>query len=276
MSEQNGFLSAEERQALEQIVEQGSGSGDAQRAQALLAIADGQTRADAAAAAELTDGQLEYFLRKFRDQRLDAFSAAPDVVAAAPTAESTPDEAAELRRLIDELNTVLEELHAMAPETPSKSAPNPYSPVALLSMMRDNLGKLAPDVQLDILRNFQGMTADDLKDIETWKGMAYMMTYSARFQAGQVRDKVSGTINQVVPEPVQPGRLWQLAKSGMDRVTPDIAKQILGTFQDATVDDLRDPDTWKGVWYMISYSMQFQAEQMRDRLLRAENDQTAA
>jgi transposase-like protein len=274
MSEQDGFLSAEERQALEQIVAQGDGDGDAQRAQALLAIADGQTRADAAAAAGLTDGQLEYFLRKFRDQRLDAFSTAPGA-GAAPAPESTPDEAAELRRLIDELNTVLEELHAMAPETP-KSAPNPYSPQALLSMMRDNLGKLAPDVRLDILRNFQGMTADDLKDIETWKGMAYMMTYSARFQAGQVRDKVSGTINQVVPEPVQPGRLWQLAKNGMDRVTPDIAKQILSTFQDATVDDLRDPDTWKGVWYMVSYSMQFQAEQMRDRLLRAENDQTAA
>lgn len=129
-------------------------------------------------------------------------------------------------------------------------------------------------MQIEMLRNFQGMTAEDLMDIDTWKGMAYMMAYSARFQAGQVRDKMSGTINHYVPEPVQPGRLWQLAKGGMDRITPEFAKQVASTFQDATVDDLKDPNTWKGVWYMISYSLQFQAEQLKDRLIRAEESQS--
>jgi hypothetical protein len=27
-----------------------------------------------------------------------------------------------------------------------------------------------------------------------------------------------------------------------------------------------DPDTWKGIWYMITYSLQFQAEQLKQRL----------
>lgn len=274
MSEQNGMLTDAERKALEQIVAVGDGGIDAQRAQALLAIDRGETHADAAAAAALTDGQLEYFLRKFRSQRLEAFTVA--IADADKPTDSAASQAAELRLLIDDLNSVLAELHGMVPEAAPKAATNPYSPAGLLVMVRDNVSKLAPDVQLGILRNFQGMTAEDLTDIETWKGMAYMMTYSARFQAEQMRDKVSGTINQVVPEPVQPGRLWQLAKNGVDKMTPDIAKQILGTFQEASLSDLKDPDTWKGVWYMISYSLQFEAEQMRDRLLRAEQDKPAA
>jgi hypothetical protein len=47
-------------------------------------------------------------------------------------------------------------------------------------------------------------------------------------------------------------------------------RQILGTFEGATREDLLDPDTWKGVWYMLNYSLQFQAEQLKERLLAAE------
>ena len=35
-------------------------------------------------------------------------------------------------------------------------------------------------------------------------------------------------------EPIQPGKLWQLGKAGLDRITPEFAKQILSTFQGAT------------------------------------------
>ena len=77
-----------------------------------------------------------------------------------------------------------------------------------------------------------------------------------------------------MPEPVQPGRLWRLGKSSLARITPDFAKQILGVFQDATREDLLDPNTWKGVWYMITYSLQFQAEQLKERLVAAEESQS--
>ena len=89
-----------------------------------------------------------------------------------------------------------------------------------------------------------------------------------------MRGKMSDTINQVVPEPIQPGRLWQFGKSGLDRITPEFAKQILSTFQGASREDLLDPDTWKGVWYMITYSLHFQAEQLKQRLTAAEEGQT--
>jgi len=258
MTDIQALLSDETRAALQQLA---AGEDiDARRAAALLAIDDGQTQAEAAATHDLTEGQVGYIVRKFREQGLGAFSEAETTTAA--TAE---DEAEQLRRLVAELNARVAELEGMVGAGTSSDGPA-YSPVRLLTNVRDNLHKLTPDMQLDVLRNFQGMTAEDMLDLDTWKGVAYMMTYSARFQAGQMRDKVSGAINQVVPEPIQPGRLWQVGKSGLDRLTPEFAKQILSTFQGASREDLLDPDTWKGLFYMINYSLQFQAEQLKQRL----------
>lgn len=257
------------------IIEQIAGTRqdiEGQRATALLALADGRSQAEAAATAGLTEGQVNYIVRKFRDQGLGAFPSAgkqmPDVAAGA-----SEDEAEQLRAMVSELNARVVELEQLVDEKPHTDAAL-YSPARLLAMIRDNMEKLTPEMQMDVLRNFQGMSAEDLLDLETWKGLAYMMTYSARFQAGQVRGKVSDTINQVVPEPIQPGRLWQLGKSGLDRITPEFTKQILSTFQDASREDLLDPDTWKGLWYMITYSLQFQAEQLKQRLSAAEDSQS--
>lgn len=259
------LLSPETRPVIEQLAESRRDI-EGQRAAALLAIADGQSQAEAAAAHGLTEGQVGYIVRKFREQGLEAFPSA----GAAPSTDTTDaSEAEQLRLLVNDLNAQVAELNRLVAEKPA-AGDAAYSPARLLVMVRDNVQKLTPDMQLDVLRNFQGMSAEDLLDLETWKGLAYMMTYSARFQADQMRGKVSDTINQVVPEPIQPGRLWQMGKAGLDRFTPEIAKQIFSTFQGASREDLLDPDTWKGVWYMITYSLQFQAEQLKQRLSATE------
>lgn len=263
MTVNQSFLSDDEKSALEQIAATRQDI-EGQRAGALLAVAAGESQANAAAAQGLTEGQVAYIIRKFRDQRLGAFPAG-----APATAE--PDAEA-LQAVVDDLNARLSELQATV-EAQQGSDTSPYSPARLLGMVKENAQKLTPEMQLDVLRNFQGMSAEDLLDLETWKGLAYMMTYSARFQADQMRGKVTETINHVVPEPIQPGRLWRIGKSSLDRITPEFAKQILGTFQGATREDLLDPDTWKGVWYMITYSLQFQAEQLKQRLSEADEDQ---
>ncbi len=267
MSANQSLLNDESRAALEQIALNRSGI-DAQRAAALLAVDAGKSQAEAAVANGLTDGQVNYAVRKFREQGVAAF---PDAPPAAPAPELSPEQEAEqLRTMVDELNARVAELQQLVDAQHTAGDAPQYSPVRLLAMVRDNVQKLTPEMQMDVLRNFQGMTAEELLDLDTWKGLAFMMTYSARFQADQMRGKVSETINQVVPEPIQPGRLWQLGKSSLDRFTPEFAKQILSTFQGASREDLLDPDTWKGVWYMITYSMQFQAEQLKQRLSAAE------
>lgn len=266
MTVNQSLLSADEKSTLEQIAATRQDI-EGQRAGALLAISAGESHANAAAAHGMTEGQVAYILRKFREQRLDAFPSSRTTSGAATT---KPDAEA-LQAVVDDLNARISELQAMV-ETKQGSDTSPYSPARLLGMVKENAQKLTPEMQLDVLRNFQGMSAEDLLDLETWKGLAYMMTYSARFQADQMRGKVTDTINHVVPEPIQPGRLWRLGKSSLGRITPEFAKQILGTFQGATREDLLDPDTWKGVWYMLTYSLQFQAEQLKQRLSEANED----
>ncbi|MCB9420838.1 MAG: hypothetical protein H6667_13605 [Ardenticatenaceae bacterium] len=172
-----------------------------------------------------------------------------------PSAE--PDNS-ELRQLVNELDSLLADLKNSLPESSS----SPYSPVRLLSTLRQNLGSLSPEMRLGLLQNFEGMTKEDLLDIETWKGMAYMMSYSARFQADQAREKM----NEHLPTPLKPDTWINFFKQTLDKVTPGVAKDIAQNLQGATKEDLMDPDTWKGVWYMLDYSLRFQAEQFKQKL----------
>lgn len=255
------MLSTEERLAIEHIASS-QNNMNGRRASALIALSDGQSHAQVAEETGLTEGQVKYAVRKFNQYGLGAFT---ESTTNEQTGEPSLGETEQLRQMVAELNTRVAELQALV-DAQGTQPDNSAYPLRLLTMVRDNIQKLTPDMQLDVLRNFQGMSTEDLLDIDTWKGLAYMMTYSARFQAGQARDRVANTINQVVPEPIQPARLWGLGKKGLDRITPDIAKQILSTFEGASRQDLFDLDTWKGIAYMINYSLQFQAEQLKLRL----------
>ncbi len=182
------------------------------------------------------------------------------------TAKNVPEETmsaaeAELlarkHELLDELDKLVVDLRAAVPE----SGVDAYSPMFFLSYIRSNLGRLSPDAQLGILESFEGMTREDVMDIDTWKGMAYMFGYSARFQAGQLKDK----LNERLPTPLQPDTTINLMKQALERFTPEVAKNVMETFQGASREDLMDPDTWKGIWYMLNYSLQFQMDKLRER-----------
>jgi hypothetical protein len=182
-----------------------------------------------------------------------------------PAPEAPSDSSTERQKLVDELDNLLAELKKSVPAGDD----SPYSPLRLLTHLRENVGKLSPEILSGLLENFEGMTKEDLMDIDTWKGIAYMMSYSARFQADQVREKM----NEHLPEPLQPDRWLRFMKKNLDRFTPEIAKNLLDTFQGATKEDLMDPDTWKGVWTMLDYSMRFQAEQFKQKLMGAEESE---
>jgi hypothetical protein len=170
-----------------------------------------------------------------------------------------------LNQLVAELDEMVSELQASIP----KGSASAYSPLRLLTLLRENVSRLSPEVQLGILESFAGTTKEDLLDIDTWKGMAYMLGYSAKFQANQVKDRVS----ERLPEPVRPDKLLHFVKASLDKVTPTVAKDIMGSLQGASKEDFLDPDTWKGLWYMINYSLQFQADQLKQRLAGQADDE---
>ena len=70
--EHNKLLNPEERIVCEQIA--GGEAPYSQRAQALLAIDEGATQAEAAQRAGLTGGQVKYWLGKFRKERLAIYA----------------------------------------------------------------------------------------------------------------------------------------------------------------------------------------------------------
>jgi hypothetical protein len=167
------------------------------------------------------------------------------------------------RELLDELDQLVVDLRAAIPQAGADA----YSPMFFLSYIRTSLDRLLPDVQLGILESFDGMTREDMMDMDTWKGLAYMASYSARFQAGQLKDKM----NESLPTPLQPDTTINLVKQTLDKFTPEIAKNIMETLQGATREDLLDLDTWKGIWYMLNYSLQFQINQLRERVTGEES-----
>jgi hypothetical protein len=252
------LLDKKARKALAKFA--GTETVDQQRAIALLAVDEGKSQSAAAAESGLSIGQVKYIRSKYLKvglSALDTFGSA-QVTGNDEVETAVSPDAQRLDELVSELDELVSELNSTVPE----EGTSPYSPLHLITTIRDNLGKLAPDVQLGILESFEGMTIDDLKDIDTWKGLAYMMSYSARFQAGQLKDKM----NAQLPNPLKPDTVIDFMKQNIDRFTPEIAKDIFNNLQGSSKEDWLDPDTWKGMWYMVNYSIQFQAEQLKQRL----------
>lgn len=272
------LLTSEERMVLEQISQEQDIDG--RRASALMTLDDGATQAEAAEKAGLTLGQVQYILRKFRSDRLLAF---PDALAllppdpepapspaAAPSARTEREEPLKVARRSSRLGALLSELDALVAAL-RKTIPDPnqpYSPIQMITLVRSRVSRYSPDIQIRILEQFEDMSREDLMDLDTWKGLAYMIAYSAQFQAVQTKDR----LNEQMPRPLKPDSLFAAVKGGLDKITPDIAKEIASSFEGTTKEDLLDPDTWKGVWYMLNYSLQFQAEQWKLRILGEEEE----
>ena len=282
MVDKEQLLTLEERTVLEKLELEPGVEG--KRAGALLLLDDGENQAVAAEQTGLTKGQVQYILKKFRSQRLLAFPSAlgllpPDPAqppieeAAVPeaeesetkTQESHEEPSTQVGRLLAELDDLVDALKNFVPDAKQ----TPYSPLRMLTLVRSSISRYTPDVQISVLEQFEDMTREDLMDLDTWKGLAYMIAYSAQFQAVQTKDK----LNEQLPEPIKPDSIFALFKGGLDRITPDIARQIAGLFEGATREDLLDLDTWKGVWYMLNYSLQFQAEQVKLRLMGGEEEE---
>jgi hypothetical protein len=269
MAEQELLLRVEERQTLALLAQQADLEG--QRALALLALDDGRTQNEAADEAGLTPNQVRNILKKFEEQRLLAF---PNALGLLPADEGrskvpvedkkttavSPAKATRVRldRVLADIDGLIKDLQAKLPAAGEYA----YSPAQMLKLVRDSTARFAPEVQLRMLEPFEDMTEEDLLDIETWKGIAYMIAYSAQFQANKTKEQLNATL----PEPIKPDSLSRQVHGRADRYMPQIAKDIAAGLEGATTEDLLDPDTWKGLAYMIGYSAQFQAARARDML----------
>ncbi|MCA9979915.1 MAG: helix-turn-helix domain-containing protein [Anaerolineales bacterium] len=291
------LMTAEERVTLTELAAQDVlEAEDQQRLQALLLIDAGETHTTAATQVGLTRGQVNYALRKFRAQRVEMFAPAevidrPEIELPAtdevalviedelelepepdmePEQETEPsfsesDEARvsisskQFRAMMAELNKFADRIQQQV-----KFTPPPFSADEMLQLMQ----KLTPE-RLTIVNDMQNMLANrpdakELFDADTWRGMIYIVTYTAQNESKSLFGKAKETVSKI------PGvSLGVRTSKAIFNKLPgsSLVVDVLGMLEGASPKDLLDPETWRGMIYLINYSLQYELEQMKARLL---------
>ncbi|MBI3957269.1 MAG: hypothetical protein HY328_00570 [Chloroflexi bacterium] len=163
---------------------------------------------------------------------------------AAPQAASGIDRE-EFRKLVAELNGLAEQLRAID----ARFTPPPLTLEGLGTLLQENIYRFTPQAQreiIDTLRSsFAGTTKEDLVNPETWKGFWFVLNYMAQNQKQEVLAKINRQLERI------PG----FALLG------DLAAGL----KDAKPSDFLEPETWKGLYYILNYSAKTQIEQMKRR-----------
>ena len=149
--------------------------------------------------------------------------------AAAPAqTEPSPEE------LRQELSAELDSLIARVESSDSDYRPPPFSPQALLGLLNENLHRLSPVAAQALLERLRGYVNSDLFDLDTWKGIWYILNYTLQQQADLVKRRLAGEYETddwgMDPEfiaIVQPfltfmyRRYWRIQASGMENIPAD-------------------------------------------------------
>ena len=138
--------------------------------------------------------------------------------------ELTPEEAqAQLRQELDALIARVE-------ASSDYHAP-PYSPQALLKLLEENAGRLQPEFLKSILLKLRENINSDLLDVDTWRGVWYVVNYQLQAQADMVKRRAQGEyetdewgMDSEFIGAVQPfltfmyRTYWRVQTSGLDNV----------------------------------------------------------
>lgn len=147
-----------------------------------------------------------------------------------------PDDEALRREMAAEIDDLIEEVRDTYPEF----EPPPFSPQAMIALIKENLEHLPPPARVDVLlRLREAVAREDRFDVEAWRGIWTIIHYW-RYQ----RDTFVRRLG-ALPFDLPADRL----------------KKLAGLFSE----DLLDPDTWKGLWFMATYSAKYQADVVRRR-----------
>jgi hypothetical protein len=158
-----------------------------------------------------------------------------------------PSPAPEFDEVVQELNELAAELQA---EQPAYTPP-PFSPQTMLRLLRQNMDRFTPAMQRGILRelqtNLQGASPGDMLDPDTWKGMWFLLHYMVQNESTALRERINARLADL------PGGETLVGMQSM--------------LEGASPKDFLDVETWRGMWFLLNYSLQSQAEDMKRRFL---------
>ncbi len=194
------------------------------------------------------------YCRIHQPKTADASIASPTHAGATQTADAPPSpDPEELRELLDELNQLAAELRELTPDY----APPPFSRKKLRKLLKENLKKLAPEDRLQVLQDlqasFQGTTPRDFLYPETWQGLWYVLNHMIEEESGPMREKVAKRIASL------PGGSFAL----------DLRNSLQGT----TPKDFLDIETWKGMWYVTTYMLENEKDELKRKIFGSEDEE---
>jgi 1-acyl-sn-glycerol-3-phosphate acyltransferase len=92
------------------------------------------------------------------------------------------------RQLAEEVERLIERVRLSTPDY----QPPQFSPQRLLSLLEENLERLSPDLSLGILEKLRQSLSQDIFDLDTWKGVWYMINYSLEYQTDFLKRRLTG------------------------------------------------------------------------------------
>ncbi|MBW7886684.1 MAG: hypothetical protein H3C34_29460 [Caldilineaceae bacterium] len=156
--------------------------------------------------------------------------------------QAAATEAPDLTAFASQVNQIADELRK---ETPAYEPP-PYSPQAMLALLRQGVGRAASAVHVPLLQelrqNLEGTTPQDLVDPDTWKGLWYIMNYTAQAQSRQALEKFEERL-AALPG----GQVLLDLKSGLEGASPR---------------DLFDINTWRGALVILDATVRAQVSEL--------------
>ena len=185
----------------------------------------------------------------------------PDPIPTAePEAQVAEENGGRFQQVVDHLNQLAAKLHEQTPSF----VPPPFSPNELLRLVRENVDRFTPEAVTQLRGMLEGATAEDFKDPETWKGMWFILTYTAKEESKSLLNKATSTIAGLPGVSHGLGLLSQMPGAGL-------VSDISGMLEGASPSDFLDKETWAGMWFILNHSLQHEASEMKRRICGEED-----
>ena len=167
----------------------------------------------------------------------ERFEAAPEdgQPAAAGMGEQGDQDAGDRSQLAAELDKMISRVRSVAPDY----LPPPFSPLRMLRLIEENLERFSPEMRLGVLEKLRGTISEDLLDIDTWRGVWYMVNYSLEHQADWLKRRMTGEyetdewgLDMEFLEAIKPffefmyRSYWRVQISGIENV-PEAGRALL-------------------------------------------------
>jgi 1-acyl-sn-glycerol-3-phosphate acyltransferase len=131
------------------------------------------------------------------------------------------------KQLIQEVDQLMNRLRALHPGY----TPPPFSPQRLLELLTEGNSPIPSVLRLGILDKLRGAIGEDLFDVDTWKGMWYVLNSSIQYQGDVVKRRLTGEyetdqwgLDREILDAVRPffefmyKTYWRVETSGLENI----------------------------------------------------------